>query len=110
MHLVTKSTANRQLSGNRAQMNATFRHGNTSPQPNTIKIPKLYDNNAIVLIIPRILGSLQAEKCEINDEKSRLNLKIGPSLPDFADISAKIGKKSIFSFFQELNNYVRNRR
>lgn len=60
--LVTKSTANRQLSGNRAQMNATFRHGNTSPQPNTIKIPKLYDNNAIVLIIPRILGSLQAQK------------------------------------------------
>lgn len=58
MRIITNSTATRQLSGNKAQMNATVRHGKTKPQPSTIKIPKLYDINAIVHITPRTDGSL----------------------------------------------------
>lgn len=56
--ILTKSTVMKQLNGNNAQMNATWRHENIVPKPKTTRKPVWCDNNAIVIIAPRILGSL----------------------------------------------------
>lgn len=55
---LTKSTVTKQLNGNSAQMSATWRHENSIPKPKTTRKPAWCDSNAIVIIAPRILGSL----------------------------------------------------
>lgn len=40
-------------------MNATFRHGNTDPNANAMKVPTADEIELIELIVPRTDGSLQ---------------------------------------------------
>lgn len=72
----TKRIASKQLNGNKAQTNATWRQDKVNPRLNTMKIPKLYDITAIVDITPRTLGSLISLtylKCAQMKRKARMN-------------------------------------